>query len=539
MTSFFGFSSTAARLPTVQEKQDDTQLEVTVTPAASAFYAGQTFSATIAFRVVRRTGPSHVRPGSVALSGSNGQAQAGSSSVEALHSTPQATTVPRRQRQIGLAIETPPEAYNAVAGPSRSSASRGAPPASMAVHTDSPVDYDSPYSPGANPARGGWPSHAQATGLGGPDAARRYGGVGRRQVGGKDRRTQSLALDKGLSPQEMVWALSGQGESDYGHAQAVAPPPLPSRKPNGTGHIPRTHPHSRKISIATQFSLASPTNSAMDLSDDYPSLGSVAESLVSTDDGSRPQSRPQLSRLTSSSSTSSASTSRMDADETPRPPDVGRIPPLPPLPPPPPTHPYIRSLAEPREATILWAHSRLSAHFHPSNHYIPPDPLLPLRSLLLHQPVGSGSLPASPSAFRSRWQLSFGTGTIGAESKPSLTGSLAGLASSLVSSGSAGSLEDERRKAWNTKDLPVFETARSLIGVDIRVKEGEKREFTYSIPIPKDLPSSHRSRAYRFGWEFVVSLAVADGSGPKISEVEVPIRVWSHVACKCAVAMAL
>jgi hypothetical protein len=159
---------------------------------------------------------------------------------------------------------------------------------------------------------------------------------------------------------------------------------------------------------------------------------------------------------------------------------------------PPPTHPYSRQRqpTEPRgTTTILWAYTRLVGQFHPSNQYIPPDPLLPLRSLMLHQPVGSGSLasmsPTFPdasggggmkSSTSSRWQLSFGTGAIGHKSQPSLTGSLFGLAKDLVTGGGGGTLEEERRRVWQAKDLPVLESARSLIGVDIRLKEGESKE---------------------------------------------------------------
>lgn len=100
--------------------------------------------------------------------------------------------------------------------------------------------------------------------------------------------------------------------------------------------------------------------------------------------------------------------------------------------------------------------------------------------------------------------------------------------------GSAGSLEEERKKAWNTKDLPVLETARSLLGVDIRLKEGESREYVYTFQIPHGMPPTHRGRAYRFAWDFNLSLAVADASNGKVGmrtrEIEVPIRVWSHVA---------
>ena len=146
--------------------------------------------------------------------------------------------------------------------------------------------------------------------------------------------------------------------------------------------------------------------------------------------------------------------------------------------PPPPSHPLTRN-KEPRTTTILWAYTQFKASFHPSNAYIPPDPLLPLRSLMLHQPVGSGSLlPQSNTVGpkSSRWQFSFGTGSIGDSIQPSLTGSLFGLAKTVMSGGSGGSLEEERRRVWNMKDLPVFETPRSLIGVDLKLKEGDAKE---------------------------------------------------------------
>jgi hypothetical protein len=104
--------------------------------------------------------------------------------------------------------------------------------------------------------------------------------------------------------------------------------------------------------------------------------------------------------------------------------------------------------------------------------------------MLLHQPVGSGSLMPGSSSLdtangmkpsSSRWEFSFGTGTIGQETQPSLTGSLFGLAKGLVTGGSGGTLEEERKRVWNMKDLPVLETTRSLLGVDVKLKEGEEK----------------------------------------------------------------
>jgi len=284
-------------------------------------------------------------------------------------------------------------------------------------------------------------------------------------------------------------------------------PPLPTRRPP-SAHIPSTHPHSRKISVATSIASSPP---ATPLSLSPGELRPIRESPTSTlpEAGpSRPSNRTTASRSVVdlndddeswTSSEITALRSRPHLSPSPSSPlSQSRTPSYhnaygasflgirgPPSNPPPPLHPSIRQ-QEPRGmATILWAYTHLVAHFHPSNTYIPPDPLLPLRSMLLYQPVGSGALVPSSSmssvesgmkSSSSRWQLSFGTGTIGNSTQPSLTGSLFGLASSLVNGGAGGSLEKERKRVWNMKDLPVLETSRSLLGVDVRLKEGEARE---------------------------------------------------------------
>jgi hypothetical protein len=55
MSSFFPFSSSSSSLASLGNlpASDDPHLEVTVTPSASAFYAGETFSVTITFRNTR------------------------------------------------------------------------------------------------------------------------------------------------------------------------------------------------------------------------------------------------------------------------------------------------------------------------------------------------------------------------------------------------------------------------------------------------------------------------------------------------------
>ncbi|WWD01381.1 hypothetical protein V866_008324 [Kwoniella sp. B9012] len=563
MSSYFPFSSSSSSVSHSANtvNLDDPHLQVTITPSASAYYAGETFSVTITFTNTRtppadasfpRTPVSVPPTADVRSAASAGrqlppfESRDGISSIQDL---------PTRKGQIGLNLPTIPLAYqdaNAEAGPSRlttplSINSTPGPPA---------TDPGFPYSPGANPAyrAPGWPG--QATGPLSPTREkpmnfRSPDGWGNKENGGAkqaghSRRTRSLALGKGtMSPQELVWALGGQ----------PTPPPLPSRRPQSAA-IPSHHPHSRKISI-TNFPLSPPSDE---------SINQIMSPPVRPSSTSAGPSRPPLTRGNSSTSSIGTSTdddtflsnealTRQKSRPTPSPLAHGRTPSYhnaygasflglgTPPPMPPPTHPYIRERipADRGTTTVLWAYTRLVAQFHPSNTYIPPDPLLPLRSMLLHQPVGSGSLnptssltpSGSSSGGSSRWQLSFGTGTIGNSTQPSLTGSLFGLAKDLVMGGSGGSLEEERKRVWNMKDLPVLETTRSLLGVDVKLKEGESKEYVYTLKLPSTLPPAHRGKAFRFSYDLIVSLNVSlpgGGGRQKSKDISIPIRVWSNVS---------
>ncbi|WVR05250.1 hypothetical protein IAU60_002262 [Kwoniella sp. DSM 27419] len=559
MTSYLPFSGSSSSAPPPPTTLDDPHLQVTVTPTSSAYYAGETFSVTITFTNTRLplAEAKQVRstPPSASVAGDIQTAQSDSRSIQVSgRGLKENADLPQRKGKIGRNLPAIPLMRGQV---TESSSSHMTTPGIGEMAGPTAADL---YSPGANMSYratgAGWngqPGHA------GPSSPQREAmmsfrspdGWGSGENGGSNgkelghtRRARSLALGKGtMSPQELVWALGGQ----------PTPPPLPTRRPH-SAVIPPHHPHSRKISV-NNFPLSPPT-------------GTVDLASPPLRPGSRPSSeagpsRPQLTRnsSTNSSLTTTTENEAFGSDEAlPRSKTRPTISPLshsrtpsyhnaygastlglgspPALPPP--THPYIRErLPNDRgTTTVLWAYTRLIAQFHPSNAYIPPDPLLPLRSLLLHQPVGSGSLDPSPAngtgvAPSSRWQLSFGTGTIGNSTQPSLTGSLFGLAKDLVMGGSGGSLEEERKRVWNMKDLPVLETTRSLLGVDVKLKEGESRKFTYTLQLPSTLPPSHRGKAFRFSYDLVVSLNVAlpgGGQRQKSKDIHVPIRVWANVS---------
>ena len=368
-----------------------------------------------------------------------------------------ATALPKRHGRIGKHLTDEDE--NVAPDPSKTPDSQG----SQVLPSSDLANY--PYSPGADPTyrAPGWPTrNGGLPTIRGPEAWRRKElGKGDRPHGlGHERRARSLAIGKDVSTQEMLWALSEQST-----APPPLPPPLPSRRPAATT-IPSHHPHSRKISVTSPPPATTPLPPAPTL-DSIPETPQTAPLHTQTDGFGEqldPNPPPRRNR-------SNLNRSRQSLDTSPFASTSDLIPP--------PIHPYIRKQEPVGTTNVIWAYTRLVALFHPSNAYIPPDPLLPLRSMLLHQPVGSGSLIPTTDvehAPPSRWQLSFGTGTIGAGTQPSLTGSLFGLAKDLVYGGDGGSLEEERKRVWNMKDLPVLETPRSLLGVDIRLAEGETKE---------------------------------------------------------------
>lgn len=142
------FSRSSPSIP----QDDEPNLEVTVTPIASAFYAGETFSAVISFRNNRRSGS--------------------------------------RRTLAAQSVPTTPEPNHGL----HWLPGTGLP--SPASETESQTTTISPER-AWSPASQTWREHA-----------RRPSGKGH------TRRTQSLALGKGtLSPQEMVWALGGGSPS--------------------------------------------------------------------------------------------------------------------------------------------------------------------------------------------------------------------------------------------------------------------------------------------------------------------------------------
>lgn len=215
-----------------------------------------------------------------------------------------------------------------------------------------------------------------------------------------------------------VAAFAGVEQGEGERTDEETPPPI--------APIPRHHPHARKVSIAQ---VPTPTSNS-ETPSRPPSLGTIPERGSPLVDSPLP--------LPSST----------EPTTYPRP-----------------TKPNQKQ----REITVSFATIQPHATFTPSPAYIPPEPLLPLRNLLLHQPIGSGSL-APPSATAHLALIDRAAGSDG------LTGSLTSLAKGLFGEAEAGTWQDRRREVWLGRGLAVWMGGREVVAVDLRVAEGEAVE---------------------------------------------------------------
>lgn len=209
MTSFFPFSSSSSSVNTITPTlSDDPHLQVTVTPSSSAFYAGEPFSVRITLRNTRlpnNDARTPITPDTAPPTAEVGTATSAYRGMPSLEPrTFDGVELTRRKGQIG--------GYSTSHSHSSNHAVKGLKsPIPDRLTEMGQVDYNgNPYSPGANPAsRAGWPREGDVV-IRSPETWRRNNGdVGKGKS--HERRTRSWALgNKGMSPQEMVWALSGQ-----------------------------------------------------------------------------------------------------------------------------------------------------------------------------------------------------------------------------------------------------------------------------------------------------------------------------------------
>ncbi|GAA6000577.1 uncharacterized protein JCM10292_000493 [Rhodotorula paludigena] len=198
----------------------------------------------------------------------------------------------------------------------------------------------------------------------------------------------------------------------------------------------------------------------------------------------------------------------------------------------------------PNTLSVLWAFAHLEGSFVVDESLIKPAEFLEVKRLLVGGAggvgVGGGTLEERKTGggWRS-WLWGGGAGSAGTGLGTGSGGS--GGGDDAVSGGA--SLEERKRKAIEDRSVPMLSCPPSILGVDVVLKPGESKSYTYSIRIPADLPPSFRGKSIKFNYHLVVgSNRVALGpavpteapragrtKGSVSRVMRVPLRVYNHV----------
>ncbi|KAH6905798.1 Rgp1-domain-containing protein [Coprinopsis sp. MPI-PUGE-AT-0042] len=95
-------------------------------------------------------------------------------------------------------------------------------------------------------------------------------------------------------------------------------------------------------------------------------------------------------------------------------------------------------------------------------------------------------------------------------------------------------VEDESAKFEYTSiaPLPTLETQPAMLAVDLRLRPGEEKSYTYTLSLPDNLPPTFRGKSLKFSYELIVGLCRAGPGNSKhnISKLmKVPIRLYNCV----------
>jgi hypothetical protein len=91
-----------------------------------------------------------------------------------------------------------------------------------------------------------------------------------------------------------------------------------------------------------------------------------------------------------------------------------------------------------------------------------------------------------------------------------------------------------RAKTLTSKSIPIFSNPPSMIAVDLQLAPGESRSYTFRIPLPPDLPPSYSGRSISFVYTLTLGTnrLVRTKRGtiePKSRLVRIPLRIYNLV----------
>jgi RAB6A-GEF complex partner protein 2 len=131
-----------------------------------------------------------------------------------------------------------------------------------------------------------------------------------------------------------------------------------------------------------------------------------------------------------------------------------------------------------------------------------------------------------------------GGGVVGVKKPRPATGFFGGLGlnnigesiGSLMSGTDLSSVKEMKAVA-SSRAIPLLSTPQSLLFVDLQLAPGEGRSYSFAYVLPRGLPSSHRGKAIRIGYNLVVGVQGAPSARDvqTMRHIKVPLRVFSGV----------
>ncbi|KIW88025.1 uncharacterized protein Z519_11135 [Cladophialophora bantiana CBS 173.52] len=90
----------------------------------------------------------------------------------------------------------------------------------------------------------------------------------------------------------------------------------------------------------------------------------------------------------------------------------------------------------------------------------------------------------------------------------------------------------EMHAVTNSRAIPILSSPQSLLFVDMHLEPGEEQTYSYSYPLPRGLPSSHRGKAIKIAYNLTVGVQGVPGSRDvhTVRQVSIPIRVFPGVS---------
>lgn len=83
----------------------------------------------------------------------------------------------------------------------------------------------------------------------------------------------------------------------------------------------------------------------------------------------------------------------------------------------------------------------------------------------------------------------------------------------------------------NAKSIPILSTPQSILFVDLQLRPGESKSYTYRHKLPRGIPPTHKGRAMKVAYSLVVGSqrTVKTSYKHNIQHVDVPFRVLTGV----------